>query len=296
MGLCLKMKKNLYLVLIIFCVCLGACQSQNIEANPYDTYPPKINDQMKAPSILIFSKTREWRHEKGIAGGNLFFIKLAEKLGYGFLTTQNGAIFNESDLAKFDVVVLNSFTGDALSPKQEVAFQNWVEAGGGVISVHGSGDASHQDWAWYQDNVLGTVFISHPMAPQFQTADVHTLFPAHPVMAGIDKIWSHNDEWYTFDGVPNKEFTILAGLDEASYSPVNTVYGVEDLRMGPKPSDHPIICSRCLGEGRSVYSALGHLDTAFQAQDHARLLENAVNWVSKTTDPEGVYCDSKPTD
>jgi len=85
------MKKNLYLVLIIFCVCLGACQSQNIEANPYDTYPP----------------------------------------GYGFLTTQNGAIFNESDLAKFDVVVLNSFTGDALSPKQEVAFQiyNFSRAG-----------------------------------------------------------------------------------------------------------------------------------------------------------------------
>ena len=287
------MLRSLFRSILLSLPLLVACQGPEAAFNPYDSYPPKINEHMSEPAILVFSKTREWRHEEGIAGGNLFFIKLAEKLGYGILTTQNGAIFNDADLSKFDIVILNSFTGDALSPEQEKAFETWLQAGGGVLAVHGSGDASHQDWAWYQEMILGTLFISHPMAPQFQAADVHTLNAEHPVMKGLAPIWSHTDEWYSFDKVPSADFTLLAGLDEASYSPVNTVYGVSDLRMGPEPSDHPVIWSRCIGQGRSVYSALGHLDTSFGAKDHARLLENAVNWVSKTTDPQGLHCKAK---
>lgn len=276
-----------------------ACKAEPLadpisDASPisiHDSAPPKINDYMAEPAMLVFSKTREWRHEEGIAGGNLFFNRLAAKMGYGILTTQNGAIFNARDLARFKVVIFNSATGDILSEAQEAALQKWVEDGGALIAIHGAGDNSHQGFPWYQDNVLGTLFISHPMAPQFQAADVHSLAPEHPVMAGIPDIWSHVEEWYTFDRVPGEGFTILAGIDEDTYSPVSTVYGdVSDLRMGPEPSDHPIIWSRCISDGRSVYSALGHQDTAFEDAVHQQLLENAVNWVTKTTDVTGEHC------
>ncbi|WP_371395750.1 ThuA domain-containing protein [Fretibacter rubidus] len=257
----------------------------------HDQSPPTINQYMASPSILVFSKTREWRHEEGIAGGNLHFLKLGEALGYGVMTTQNGAIFNARDLAKFKIVVFNSATGDTLSPAQEAAFEAWMRAGGGVILIHGAGDSSHQGWPFYHNELLGTTFVSHPMAPQFQAADVHNLATTHPVMHGVPAVFSFTEEWYTFDSLPTGPVTVLAGLDESTYSPVNTVYGdVSDLRMGPEPSDHPIIWARCIDDGRMVYSALGHLDIAFDVSEHQTILKNAVNWVSGTTDPDGAAC------
>lgn len=261
------------------------------QASVYDTVNPPISEHMKSPSILVFSKTREWRHEDGIAGANLHMIKLARKLGYGTFSTENGAVFNDENLARFKLVVMNNFTGDGLSPTQEKALQDWVEAGGGLLALHGSGDASHSDWPWYADNVIGPTFIGHPAAPQFQDARIENLAPEHPVMAGIPAEWTANDEWYSFDSLPMADFTLLAGLDESTYSPVNTKYGdVSDLRMGEGAQNHPIIWSRCLGEGRTVFSAIGHRETAYDSVIYQKLLENAANWVAKTTDAEGAGC------
>ena len=268
-----------------------AAASNATQASVYDTVNPPISEHMKSPSILVFSKTREWRHEEGIAGAHMHMIRLARKLGYGTYSSENGAVFNTENLARFKIVVMNNFTGDGLSPTQEKALQDWVEAGGGLLTLHGSGDASHSDWPWYANEVIGPTFIGHPADPQFQDARIENLAPEHPVMAGIPAEWTANDEWYSFDSLPKADFTLLAGLDESTYSPVNNKYGdVSDLRMGEGAENHPIIWSRCLGEGRTVFSAIGHRETAYDSEIYQRLLENAANWVSKTTDKDGAGC------
>ena len=257
----------------------------------YDQFTPPVSEYMASPSILLFSKTREWRHEDGIAGANLHMLKLARKMGYGTFSTENGAIFNSDDLAKFKIVVMNNFTGNGLSPSQEAALQTWVEAGGGVLALHGAGDSSHSDWPWYANDIIGPTFISHPMDPQMQEARVETLAPNHPVAAGLPAEWSATEEWYTFDSVPNGDFTVIAGIDESTYAPVNNVYGdVSDLRMGEGAENHPIIWSRCLGEGRSVFSAIGHMETAYDNPVYKILLENATRWVAKETDADNKGC------
>ena len=84
--------------------------------------------------------------------------------------------------------------------RQQIAIQNFVEDGGGLIAQHAMGDSSlAKTWPWWETQ-LGTEFISHPADPQFQTADVVTLAPNHPVMEGIGASFSHTDEWYTFTG------------------------------------------------------------------------------------------------
>jgi type 1 glutamine amidotransferase len=56
--------------------------------------------------------------------------------------------------------------------------------------------------------------------------------------------------------------------------------------------DHPVIWSHCIGRGRSIYSALGHLADAYSEPEHLRFLEEAVGWVM-VTPPAG--CDlSRP--
>ena len=283
--------------MIFFSMILCACEKSAIERSPgspahqttdkhsgnqiYDIHPPAVWEWMKKPAILVFSKTTDFRHNEGIAGANLFFVELAQAQGWGIFTTENAAIFNSEDLKKFSVIILNNMTGDALSPFQEDSFQSWLENGGGVIAIHGSGDASHSDWPYYANTLIGPKFIGHPAAPQFQEATVETLATDHPVMANMPTRWQHTDEWYSFDSRPQDHGLLpLVGLDETTYRPINTEYGdISDLRMGEGAINHPIVWASCPGKGRFVYSGLGHQHTTYNNEHHRRLLTNSFEWV-----------------
>lgn len=257
---------------------------------------PRSYEYLSDNAVLVFSGTTNWRHDSGIAGASALWANRSDMSGIGLFTSEHPDIFAEEKLKKFSVIVLNNVTGaDLFNEAQKQALQNYVEAGGGLILQHGSLDGSvGEAWPWFAE-MVGTKFISHPMAPQLQDALVVTLAPEHPVMNDLGDGFMHKDEWYTFDGPVAGDVTVLAGLDESTYSPVNTVYGdVSDLRMGPAPSDHPIIWAKCLGAeagtGRIVFSALGHQSTAYGNEAHTLMLRNAMAWVRGETDPEGQFC------
>lgn len=293
--------KILYLLPLVL---LAACSSEVPEKSLSESKPTTVVGEqvpttsryfnfVPIPSILIFSETRDWRHEEGIAGANLAIMKAAKEMGHGYYTTEHSGIFNDKDLARFDVVVFNNMTGDALTPEEETAFAKWQSKGNGTVLLHGAGDDSHQDWDFYHNEVLGATFVSHPMAPQIQEARVEVLAPTHPVMEGLPSEFMATDEWYTFEAVPGDDFIVLAGLDESTYSPVNNVYGDRsDLRMGPKTSDHPIIWARCLGanQARTIFTAMGHRYETFETSEALLILKNMLNWAAKKTDPESNGC------
>ncbi len=279
-------KKSLVIVALVS-TCLQACSlrgslqpNSNIEEGGHQA---EVVDWMKSPSILVFSKTLEWRHDGGISGADLFFVKLAENKGYDLLTTVNSAVFNEADLERFDVVVFNNVTGDVLSKNQRVAFQKWFEKKGRWIGLHSVGDKSIAKWDWFQTNFIGTGFIGHTMQPQFQEAEVVVLKPDHPVVQGLPPSFNLTDEWYSFDQVPpSDEFIPLLGLDEATYAPTNKVVErwPEDLRMGNKAIDHPIAWSFCRGDAKGVYSAIGHSYENYEEPEYQKFLVNAFDWVA----------------
>lgn len=257
----------------------------NTASLEYDSAVPNVSEHMARPAVLSFSKTRGWRHEEGIAGLSYFLIKLTRAKGYGVFSTENAAIFNDKSLAEFKLIVLNNATGNALSANQKLSVQKWLKSGGAILALHGAGDGSQDEWPWYQEQLIGPKFIGHPADPQFQDANVQMLDADHPISQGIPPGWTANDEWYSFDGIPDGSARIIAGLDESTYSPVNNVYGdVSDLRMGEGAAAHPIIWSRCIGEGRFVYSALGHQENSYENPVYAKLLSNAFDWAVKTTD------------
>ncbi len=240
---------------------------------------PRSYDYMAEDATLVFSATSNWRHDSGIAGAHAFWARESDTNGTGLFITEDARVFSGANLVKFDVVILNSVTGPVLSDDQQAALQRFVEAGGGLIAQHATGDSSlAKDWPWWETQ-LGTKFVSHPADPQFQTADVVTLASDHPVMAGLGEKFSHTDEWYTFNSPVDGNVIVLAGLDESTYSPINKIYGVEDLRMGPKPSDHPIVWAKCPSSGKVIYSALGHKTDSYDNTVHQTLLRNAMAWV-----------------
>jgi len=243
----------------------------------YETEPPPVPPSLTSPAVLLFTKTNGFRHAEGIEAGVRLFNALGEKNGWSMFHTENSAIFNAEDLARFDVVVFHNTTGNALSSDQREALKNSLESGGSWLGVHAAADGSHAYWPWYMQNLIGVEFTAHIMSPQFQAATVHNEAPDHPVMQGLPVQWSHTEEWYSWKASPRgKGFEILATIDEDSYNPVQKMLGRErDLRMG----DHPIAWYRCVGDGRALYSTMGHSAEAYEAPEHRTLLENALDWL-----------------
>lgn len=277
------------IILSLLLVFLGACATQSGQLAPQaDNDGFSFPRSFEPRSALIFSATGDWRHELGIAGADLFLIRVLDEQEIAAFTSEDPRVFTPERLAQFDLVVFNNVSALALDASQKRAFEDWLEAGGGWIGLHSAGDSSHTNWDWYNRELLGGCrFIGHPADPQFQTARVVRLSADHAV-AQPAPTFEMEDEWYSFDcpGARPQGWTALYGLDEISYSPWNRVYGdVEDLRMGPAPVDHPIIWTACVGErGRAVYSALGHRDNVYAHGVYRAILKESINWVRRAED------------
>jgi uncharacterized protein len=253
-------------------------------SSAHDTLPPALPASLGSPAILVFSKTNGFRHRDGIAGGTVALESIAGARGWQLYATENGAVFNSGMLDRFNAVVFLNATGDMLSTAQQGAFEQWLQAGGGWLGIHAAGDDSHAGWKWYVDQLIGSRFIGHILGPQYQRATVVLENQRHPVVQGVPDIWDHEEEWYSWAKSPRAAgFTVLATIDEGSYTPVQKLFGREtDLRM----DDHPVVWARCVGDGRSVYAAMGHRPQAFDNPPVRQIIENSLAWVMKLNDPQ----------
>jgi uncharacterized protein len=243
----------------------------------YETEPPVLPDAIARPAILVFSKTNGFRHEEAIPAANAMFEEIARARDWGFYATENGAVFNAEQLARFDAVVFNSVSGDVFRPEQRQALQDYVEAGGGFVAIHGSGGDPRYDWAWYVNDLIGAQFIGHPMNPQFQQGTLKVEDKSHPASRDLPADWVRTEEWYSFARSARREgYHVLATLNESSYRP-------DKLAMG---ADHPMIWWHCQGRGRALYSALGHRGEAYGEPAHRNMLEGALAWALRL-DGEG---------
>lgn len=253
----------------------------------HDEVGPEIPADLAQPAILVFSKTNGFRHEEAIEAGLPFFEATARAKGWGHFATENGAVHNPEQLALFDVVIWFQSSGDVLSDAQRSALETWIAAGGSFFGIHGTGGDREYDWEWQPRTLVGAQFIGHPMNPQFQEARVRIEDRSHPAMAHLGESWTRIDEWYSFEESPRaKGAQILASLDESTYSPrMKIMWMDENIAMG---DDHPVIWSQCIGRGRSLYSALGHLAEAYSDPAHQTFLEESIAWLMR---PESNECE-----
>jgi type 1 glutamine amidotransferase len=239
----------------------------------YDKEPPTV-PALPRPAVLVFSKTNSFIHVEAIPAAEAMFTQIAQTNDWSIYVTENGAIHNADDLARFDTIVWNNVTGNVLTDEQRSALSTYLENGGGWIGIHGAGDASAEaDWPWYREHLIGATFIGHPMNPQFQEAAIRIEAPQDPIVAHLPARWSRSDEWYSFDRSPRAQgMQVLGNLDESTYSPV---FFDKDIRMG---DDHPVIWKNCVGAGRIFYSALGHTAESYTEALHVDMLTQAMLW------------------
>ncbi|MFR9727211.1 ThuA domain-containing protein [Streptomyces sp. MS19] len=196
-------------------------------------------------NALVFSKTAGFRHDS-IPAGISAIESLGEENGFEVTATEDASVFNDTDLARYEVVIWLSTTGDVLNGDQQAAFERYIEGGGGYAGVHAAADTEY-DWPWYGE-LVGGYFNGHP---QPQDATVRVEDPAHPSTAHLPAAWDRHDEWYNYAPSPRDSAHVLATLDETSY---------EGGTMG---ADHPIAWCQDIDAGRAWYTGMGHTAESF---------------------------------
>ncbi|RDV16972.1 PKD domain-containing protein [Pontibacter diazotrophicus] len=220
-----------------------------ITLGAYACLSPKQQASQEAatPRVLVFSKTKGWKHTS-IPHGIAAFQKMAQENGFRVDTTINASYFVDDSLRNYQAVVFLSTTGNVLNPEQEAAFERYIQAGGGYMGIHAAADTEY-DWPWY-DKLMGAHFSSHPLNPGERKATVEILDKNHPATAGLPDRWERTDEWYSYKSF-YPGLKVLANLDENTYE------------GGTNGANHPIAWYHEFDGGRAFYTGGGHMDESY---------------------------------
>jgi type 1 glutamine amidotransferase len=270
---------------------LGGCDVLRVffPKHDHETTPPELPADLGSPALLLFTKTNGFRHTEGIPAGVGLIEEIAKRRGWSVFHTDNGAVFNPAQLAKFQATVWHQVSGDVLDPEQREALKRFVENGGGWVGIHGAGGDRSYDWPWYVNELVGAQFIGHPMGPQFQVATWRNEDPSHPATSKLPEQWQHEEEIYSFERSVRERagYRVLVSVDESTYSPVEKILLHErSLRM--PGGDHPMVWHHCVGRGRALYSALGHQAKSYEEPEVRALIEGAMAWALRV---EGAGCE-----
>ncbi len=252
----------------------------------YETTPPVLPPNLGTPTILIFSKTNGFRDDAQIQAANHALEAIARRQGWSSLTTENAAVFNPAQLARFKAVVWNSTSGDNLTLQQRADFKTWLEQGGGFVGLHGAGGDPNYAWKWYVDDLIGTQFIGHTLNPQIQQARLVIEDQLHPATKGLGADWVRSDEWYSFAASPrSKGYHVLVSIDETTYQPTEGLIPFMEPKNISMGKDHPLVWWHCVGMGRALYSALGHKAEAYAEPKHQQMIGGAIAWAAGLAGP-----------
>ncbi|WP_346015976.1 ThuA domain-containing protein [Couchioplanes caeruleus] len=203
---------------------------------------------------LVFSKTAAFRHDS-IPAAVAAIRQLGAQYRFRVDATEDAAAFTDANLARYDVVIWLSTTGDVLNDEQQAAFERYIRAGGGYAGIHAASDTEY-DWPWY-GGLVGAYFRDHPGAvnDQFQVATVKVLTRGTAATWPLPRRWQREEEWYNFRTNPRGTVRVLAEVDESTYDPRGYSEPGGSPGMGPH---HPISWCQPYDGGRAFYTAMGH--------------------------------------
>lgn len=197
--------------------------------------------------VLVFSKTKGWRHSS-IPFGKEAIKKLGQENNFGVDISENSDDFTDQNLKKYSAVIFNSTTGNILNNEQQAAFERYIQAGGGFVGIHSAADTEYE-WPWY-GQLVGAYFESHPNNSNVRKATVLVTDKNHISTAHLPDLWERTDEWYNYK-------SIYRGIKPLAYLDENTYDG------GTNGGNHPIAWYHEFDGGRSFFTGGGHNDDSF---------------------------------
>lgn len=220
----------------------------------------QVTEVDKSVRILVFSSTRNFRHDS-IEAGKSALNDICASNQWKADFTDDSEKFTEFNLKRYDAVIFLNTTGDVLNETQQNAFQYYIRSGGAYIGIHAAADTEY-DWPWY--NLLcGAYFDSHPA---IQEATYYVEDKNHPATTLLVDTFQRTEEIYNFKSYDWNDLKILITVDESSYSGGN---------MG---TYHPVCWYHEFEGGRAFYTAWGHSVDSWSEIVFEQHLTGAIKW------------------
>lgn len=238
-----------------------------------DTIPTSAPVKPKRPrKVLVLCKADGWVHSS-IPLAAATVKEMGERTGaYSTTITYDPADITASNLAQYDVLVLDSTTGSFLDdPKDPAAtamrrqaLMDFVRNGKGLVGIHAAVDSYHTSGSrtaneppkgtWPEFNqMIGGYFKWHWPYPQEITVKIDD--PKSPLTAMFhDREFVYHDETYTMDGFSRKNVHVLISVDYSKMSPQDKA----KEQFPRTDGDYALSWVRREGKGRVFVTVLGH--------------------------------------
>lgn len=236
-----------------------------------NTLANRILHQVDKRKILVISEGGG-QHGPFTARAMTWLKGYADTHNLAITEIRNAKPITETFLADYDLVIQLDFPPYTWPAEAEKAFVDYIENGrGGWIGFHHATLLGEFDgyplWKWFSQFMGDITFRSY--IPGLADGTVTVEAPEHPIMKGVEPTFVlEDDEWYTYPTSPRPNVTVLASVDENSYSPAS------DVRMG----DHPVVWVNDKVKARNVYFQPGHSPKLFESKDFCRMFANAIAW------------------
>ena len=170
-----------------------------------------------------------------------------------------------------------------IAEEQGQAVEDFVKAGKGLYSFHSNAFLSRSSKN-YRD-VQGGVGLNHPTLRPFK---VRVVNKEHPVTKGVEDFMVTDEQHYTiYDKDPKNILLHGENLDGLTFEAVLR----DPKEGGPEASGPPQNLGTIsisgwaheYGQGRVVFTAMGHTIHALWQPEYLKLQRNAVRWLLKVT-------------
>ncbi|KAL4264757.1 Class I glutamine amidotransferase-like protein [Pleurotus pulmonarius] len=228
----------------------------------------------QSPRILIYSATRAFRHDS-IPTAIEALQNASNAINVRFDSTEDQALFNDQNLARYDAILFLSTTGEVLDDAGKASFQKYINSGGNFIGIHSASDTLVN--ATFYERELGAHFDYHA---DLQEATVDVVGPSHPSTDKLPRRWQTRDEWYNFKSDPRDVgAVVILSVDESTYSDT----GTRRFNQGtPHPTawyqEHGAGATSGGVSGRSFYTSLGHLNETWRDETFMGHVLGGIVW------------------
>lgn len=196
--------------------------------------------------VLMSRHSEGWEHSY-LPHAEVAIKRMGKESGlYETVTTARSTLITAEELARYDVLIFATTGELPWNDDQKKALLDFVRGGKGFVGIHNAVDTFYQ-WAEYGE-MVGGYFKGHPWT---QEVTINVEDTEHPATAMLGESFRVFDEVYTMKGWDRSKTHVLMSLDNASV----------DLSKGNREdNDYAMGWWHEYGEGRVIYTALGHPD------------------------------------
>jgi type 1 glutamine amidotransferase len=212
------------------------------------------------------------RHSAGFEHSYLPHAEVAIKeLGqesglYTAGTTHNCGRITPETLAETDVLIFATTGELPFADEQKQAILDFVRGGKGFVGIHNAADTCYK-WPEYGE-LVGGYFNGHPWS---QPVWVNVEDCDHPATRHLGKAVHVLEEVYTFRSWDRGKTRVLMSLDNDS---VDVTKGNRD------DNDYAMCWCHRYGEGRVMYTGLGHYDEVWRLPWLRRHILGCIAWAA----------------